>query len=679
MKSSILRFIACCAVSIPLVLAAAMAHADGGSRRVTLQCDVPHTDTISDPSQTDSHDFGASDGERVGLIIDEIEPSGAYFGIEWRVLRADGTPITGWYTLGYRDLGPLEASGSPYRIEVRDYAQDDTGTYEIHLQRLTAATACEAVPLICDAPVSGPIEDPFDTDLYSFDASDDERVAVIIDEIEPSGASFGPEWRVLRADGSAMTGWYTLNYDDLGPLVASDSPYRIEIRDYAHNDTGIYRIHLQRLTASTACEALALQCDLPVSGLIEDRFDTDLHWFDASDDERVAVIIDETEPSGASFGPEWRVLRADGSAMTGWYTLNYDDLGPLVASDSPYRIEIRDYAHNDTGTYQIHLQRLTAATACEAVPLLCDEPASGPIEDPFDTDLYSFDASDDERVAVIIDEIEPSGASFGPEWRVLRADGSAMTGWYTLNYDDLGPLVASDSPYRIEIRDYAHNDTGTYEIHLQRLTAATACEWQWITPESPVVDGTIEDAFDTDLLNFLPQDGFDVHIEVDEIDPSGSGFYIEWRVVRGDGSAVTGWYTLSSADVGPLTMSETPYRIEIRDYAHSDTGTYRVSMTGITGVDDERLPPTGFLACSAVAPNPVSHGTVIRFALEKPEHATLQVYDLAGRLVATLLDEPRGTGIHEVAWTPGSMASGVYFCRLRLGDESFFARLAVIH
>jgi hypothetical protein len=68
-------------------------------------------------------------------------------------------------------------------------------------------------------------------------------------------------------------------------------------------------------------------------------------------------------------------------------------------------------------------------------------------------------------------------------------------------------------------------------------------------------------------------------------------------------------------------------------------------------------------------PNPFNPSTVISFALAGPSKVHLAVYDVRGRLVATLVDAPLGKGEHRFVWdgsaaAGGPVASGVYFYRL---------------
>ena len=64
-------------------------------------------------------------------------------------------------------------------------------------------------------------------------------------------------------------------------------------------------------------------------------------------------------------------------------------------------------------------------------------------------------------------------------------------------------------------------------------------------------------------------------------------------------------------------------------------------------------------------PNPFNPMTRIPFALAARSRVDLSVYDVRGKLVATLVDGERTAGPHSVVWDATEQASGLYFVRLR--------------
>jgi hypothetical protein len=67
-------------------------------------------------------------------------------------------------------------------------------------------------------------------------------------------------------------------------------------------------------------------------------------------------------------------------------------------------------------------------------------------------------------------------------------------------------------------------------------------------------------------------------------------------------------------------------------------------------------------------PNPFRGATAIDFALDGPGSVRLSAFDVAGRLVAVLVDEHRAAGRHAVSWQAEDLAPGVYFLRLEAGS-----------
>ena len=71
-------------------------------------------------------------------------------------------------------------------------------------------------------------------------------------------------------------------------------------------------------------------------------------------------------------------------------------------------------------------------------------------------------------------------------------------------------------------------------------------------------------------------------------------------------------------------------------------------------------------------PNPFNPETTIPFVLNQTAHATLQVFNVRGEVVGTLVQARLPAGVHRVVWDGRDAAqrpvsSGVYFARLRVG------------
>ncbi|MCS6990095.1 MAG: T9SS type A sorting domain-containing protein [Chloroherpetonaceae bacterium] len=69
-------------------------------------------------------------------------------------------------------------------------------------------------------------------------------------------------------------------------------------------------------------------------------------------------------------------------------------------------------------------------------------------------------------------------------------------------------------------------------------------------------------------------------------------------------------------------------------------------------------------------PNPFNPTTTIAYQLASPSDVRLEVFDVLGRTVATLVNERKAAGAHFVTFDARNLASGAYFYRLRAGGFS---------
>jgi hypothetical protein len=123
------------------------------------------------------------------------------------------------------------------------------------------------------------------------------------------------------------------------------------------------------------------------------------------------------------------------------------------------------------------------------------------------------------------------------------------------------------------------------------------------------------------------------------------------------------WTTLTLALLGDPAM---PYR--------GDSGV--PTSTTSSGESGGRHPD--ILQLSQNSPNPFNPGTVIQCALPHDSWVELELFDLAGRKVATIHEGFEEAGYKTIQWNAGYLSSGTYIYRLRAGGVEETKKLVII-
>ncbi len=100
----------------------------------------------------------------------------------------------------------------------------------------------------------------------------------------------------------------------------------------------------------------------------------------------------------------------------------------------------------------------------------------------------------------------------------------------------------------------------------------------------------------------------------------------------------------------------------------------------LTGIDDGE--GQSFANCNlACSPNPFSGSAVISFNLPEQMPVTLDIFDISGRVVETLVDGTVPAGANTVVWGANEnsqIPGGVYICRLSTGSASYTSRMVYL-
>ena len=132
---------------------------------------------------------------------------------------------------------------------------------------------------------------------------------------------------------------------------------------------------------------------------------------------------------------------------------------------------------------------------------------------------------------------------------------------------------------------------------------------------------------------------------------------------------------------GTPTLDERAYfTIEITDQNQStDTQRYVLVIGNPTGVDDEFVSdlPKEFKLFQDY-PNPFNATTTINYQLPIRSQVKLEVYNLLGQRIETLVDERQEAGYRSVSWRASEVGSGIYFMRLEAGDKSLARKMLLV-
>jgi hypothetical protein len=134
--------------------------------------------------------------------------------------------------------------------------------------------------------------------------------------------------------------------------------------------------------------------------------------------------------------------------------------------------------------------------------------------------------------------------------------------------------------------------------------------------------------------------------------------------------ATAGWYCIA---VWKTAASEL-----------AKAGTYKLSINpvSVSGVDDQ-VPAPKVTTLVGITPNPFNPQTKITYDLAREGQVRLEVYDVQGRLVRTLVDSTRDVGRHTETWngaddSGGRVASGVYLARLTAGGMTGMMKMMLL-
>mgnify|MGYP000938694870 CR=1 FL=1 len=140
-------------------------------------------------------------------------------------------------------------------------------------------------------------------------------------------------------------------------------------------------------------------------------------------------------------------------------------------------------------------------------------------------------------------------------------------------------------------------------------------------------------------------------------------------------NVISGEWVIGVTDSIPI-YQPVPFELVVSDdrFLVIDAG-YALSV-------DEGILPEVF-ALHQNYPNPFNPVTTIRYDVPEQSHVTMEIYNLLGQKVATLVNGIQEPGYHAIMWngtnmSGAAMSSGMYFYHIQAGDFRSVKKLILV-
>ena len=102
------------------------------------------------------------------------------------------------------------------------------------------------------------------------------------------------------------------------------------------------------------------------------------------------------------------------------------------------------------------------------------------------------------------------------------------------------------------------------------------------------------------------------------------------------------------------------------------------TAASVTGIAEIPSPVPAAFRLEQNYPNPFNPATTIRYSIPQREQVTVRVFDVQGKVVATLVNGEQGEGDHQVTFDGSKLSSGVYLYRIQAGGLIATKKLLVV-
>jgi len=346
-----------------------------------------------------------------------------------------------------------------YTILVMDWGGNDTGFYNIFLQR--TFNVPNAAILEYNSTISAEISNFAEMDAYVLDGTTGD---IIVLHMKGSETGFDPRIEIYNPDGSLFASGEISNkllrIDTL--RLAESGWYTILAMDWGGNNISSYNISIQR--TNDPINATQLEYNSTVLGEITNLAEMDAYSFNGTAGD---IIILQMRAYESSFDPRIEIYNPEGHIIAEREIANtllrIDTL--KISESGKHTILVMDWGANNFSSYSVSIQRTSDPP--DAVVLNYNNTVLGEISNFAEMDAFSFNGTTGDIIILQMRGIETGFDSrleiYNPEGLIIAAHEKNN---YLLRIDSL--KISESGRYTILAMDKGGNNIGSYSVSLQR-------------------------------------------------------------------------------------------------------------------------------------------------------------------------------------------------------------------
>jgi len=225
------------------------------------------------------------------------------------------------------------------------------------------------------------------------------------------------------------------------------------------------------------------------------------------------------------------------------------------------------------------------------------------IDDPTDTDRFSFYGSADSKIRVKVSD--ESGTSFAPRLEIWDPHGDEIVDTWDTTDISVDATLATTGVYLLAISDHYQDYSGEYTLQLEKMPPVL--DPPGIPYDSPVVD-VIDHVTDMDFLIFAGEEG--AHVRINVSDTSGTSFAPRLEIWDPYVDRIVDTWDTTDISVDATLAATGVYLLAISDHYQDYPGECVVEVQCLTGPCPDPPPPPAVSGCIGLRGAP-SRGIVI--------------------------------------------------------------------